>query len=414
MTEIEKVCKNARDSAIELSNLNSNKKNKMLNLIIDVIKNNAGEILSANKIDVINAQKNNMPTHFIDRLTLNQKRLDGIIEGIKNVISLSDPIGEVMETFTPKNGLKITKKRVPVGVIGVIYEARPNVTFDVIALTIKSGNCVVLRGGSDTINSNKKIVGLIKEAFKNNGFNPEYIQLLIDTTREGVLELMKLNKYIDLLIPRGGKSLIESVVKNSTVPVIETGSGNCHVYVHKDADLDMALKILINAKCARVSVCNAAESLLVDKEIAQKFLKTAKAELEKNNVKILGCKETIKIINCQKATDEDFYTEFDDYIISVKVVESLTGAIAHINKYGTKHSDCIVTNDKAAAKEFFNNIDSAAVYHNASTYFTDGFQFGFGAEIGISTQKIHARGPMGLKELTSYKYIVEGNGNIRV
>lgn len=414
MTEIEKVCKAARDSAIELSNLNSDKKNQMLNLIIDVIKNNTLKILDENIIDVENAKRNNMPAHFIDRLTLNEERLFKIIEGIENIINLEDPIGEVLDKFTPENGLKITKKRVPIGVIGVIYEARPNVTFDVIALTLKTGNCVVLRGSSDTINSNKIIVELIKEAFKNKGINENYIQLISDTTRDGVTELMNLREYVDVLIPRGGKSLIESVVKNAKVPVIETGSGNCHVYVHKLANLDMALKILINAKCARPSVCNAAESLLVDEDIAKEFLKISKIELEKNKVKILGCKKTVKIINCTLATDDDFYTEFDDYIISVKVVENLTEAVNHINKYGTKHSDCIVTKDENAAKEFFDKVDSAAVYHNASTYFTDGFQFGFGAEIGISTQKLHARGPMGLKELTSYKYIIEGTGNIRV
>lgn len=414
MTEIEKICQLASDFAVELSVLNSEKKNEMLKVIAGALKTNCEEILSANEVDVELAKKNNMPIHFIDRLSLTKARIDGIIAGINEVVKLEDPVGKIMEKFTPPNGLKIIKKRVPIGVIGIIYEARPNVTCDVIALCIKSGNCVVLRGSSDAINTNIKIVDCVKSKLSESGFNPEYIQLIRDTTRDGANEMMRQNKYINVLIPRGGAKLIQSVVNNSTIPVIETGTGNCHIYVESSADFNMAINILINAKCSKPSVCNAAESLLVDSKIAAEFLPEALEILKLKGIEIRGCEKTCKIFNeCKRAKEEDFYTEYNDLIISVKVVNDICEAIDHINKYGTKHSEAIITKDKSAAEKFFNNIDAAAVYHNASTRFTDGFEFGFGAEMGISNQKIHARGPIGLRELTTYKYIIEGKGNVR-
>lgn len=414
MTEIEKICSLAKDSAMELANLSSEKKDKMLKIIAATLTNNGEAILKANAIDVEAAKNSKMPEHYIDRLTLNESRLEAIKEGILQVVELEDPIGEVLQEFTPKNGLKITKKRVPIGVIGIIYEARPNVTYDVIALCVKSGNCVVLRGSSDTLNTNTEIVDCIKRELSKNDFNPEYIQIIKDSTRDGANEMMKQNQYIDVLIPRGSANLIKSVINNSTIPVIETGTGNCHIYVEDTADFDMAIDILVNAKCSKPSVCNAAESLLVDELIASEFLPKALAALKEKGVEIRGCIRTREVFKDAKAaSEEDFYKEYNDYIISCKVVKDIDEAILHINKYGTHHSEAIISNDKEAVEKFFDNVDAAAVFHNASTRFTDGFEFGFGAEMGISTQKIHARGPIGLKELTSYKYIIEGDGEIR-
>ncbi|MNI49667.1 Gamma-glutamyl phosphate reductase [compost metagenome] len=330
------------------------------------------------------------------------------------MVSLPDPIGEVVSMWKNHANLQIGQQRVPLGVIGIIYEARPNVTLDAAVLCLKTGNATILRGGSEAINSNKAIVKVIGDALEEAGFPRNSVQLVGDTSREVAKEMMKLNKYIDVLIPRGGAGLIKTVVENATVPVIETGIGNCHVYVDGDADLDMAKKILINAKCSRPSVCNACETLLVHENLAEEFLPLVYEGLKEYDVEVRGCERTLKILpDVVKATEEDWDTEFHDYILAVKVIDSLEEAIEHINTHGTKHSEAIVTNNYFNSQKFLKEIDAAAVYVNASTRFTDGFEFGFGAEIGISTQKLHARGPMGLKELTTIKYIIYGEGQIR-
>jgi glutamate-5-semialdehyde dehydrogenase len=406
------LCRAAKDSSRALALMPTEKKNEMLKTAAEALINSGQRILEENRKDVEGAK--DMPKHFIDRLTLTPKRIDDMAMGLNELIKLNDPVGEVMESFVNHCGLEIKKVRVPLGVIGIIYEARPNVTADAIGLCIKSGNCVILRGSKDAILSNKAIVGAIKEALERNGYDSGCIGLVEDTTRKGAEEMMAAVGFIDALIPRGGAGLIKSVVENSKVPVIETGCGNCHVYVEKTADVDMAVDIIINAKTQRPSVCNAAESLLVDEEIAPRFLPRALKELSDRGVEIRGCSKTKKYFEYViLATREDYYTEYNDLIISVKVVKDINEAIDHIEKYSTRHSDAIVTSSEEAIEKFFREVDSAAVYANASTRFTDGFEFGFGAEMGISTQKLHARGPMGLKELTSYKYIVKGNGQLR-
>lgn len=408
--------KNAKKASVILQKLSTNKKNEALEEIAKALCENADYILAENKKDISNAENNGIKKAMIDRLLLTKERIEAMADGVREVIDLKDPIGEFTGAITRPNGLLISEKRVPLGVVGIIYEARPNVTVDAAALTLKTGNACILRGGKEAINSNIALVKIMKDALKRCNLPEDAIgaiEFIEDTTHESANEMMHLNGYIDVLIPRGSARLIQAVVNNSTVPIIETGSGNCHTYVNNDADIDMALEILKNAKVQRPSVCNACESLVVHKDIAKDFLPKAKEMLEECNVEIRGCEETLKIIDVKKATDEDFYTEYNDLIISVKIVDNTDEAIAHINSHNTKHSESIVTKSYEEAQKFTNEIDAACVYVNASTRFTDGNEFGFGAEIGISTQKLHKRGPMGLEALTCTKYIILGNGQIR-
>ncbi len=414
MSDLTLMGENAKKTAYILSNLSSNQKNEGLLKISKKLIDNQDRILAANLSDLKNAKGKSMSDSLIDRLLLNEKRIVNMADSIKQLLDLPDPIGEVISMWTRPNGLQIGQQRVPLGVIGIIYEARPNVTVDAATLCLKAGNAVILRGGSEALNSNKVLVSLVNEALNETDFPEFSVQLLEDTNHETVIEMMKLNKYIDVLIPRGGAGLIQTVVQNSTIPVIETGTGNCHVYVDRNADLAMGQNIIINAKTSRPGVCNAAETLLVDETLAKEFLPEVIIKLKKLNVEIRGCEKTREICSDIKpATEEDWKTEYLDYILAVKVVRDIDEAIAHINEYGTKHSEAIVTNDYNKARKFLKMVDAAAVYVNASTRFTDGFEFGFGAEIGISTQKLHARGPMGLKELTTIKYIIYGDGQTR-
>ncbi len=414
MSELIIKAENAKKASYKLSNTSTVDKNKGLLKIAQMLIDNANDIFAANAIDVENAKAKGVTTALIDRLTLNEKRVNDMAEGLRQIASLPDPVGEVISAWKRPNGLQIGQQRVPLGVIGIIYEARPNVTVDAAGLCLKSGNVAILRGGSEAINSNKAIVNIISKALKEAGIPEAAVQLIEDTGRETAVEMMKLNKYIDVLIPRGGAGLIQTVVKNATVPVIETGTGNCHVYVDGDGDLEMGERIIINAKTSRPAVCNAAETLLVDEKIAEKFIPKALKSLRDMNVEIHGCEKTQKLFSDVKpATEEDWDTEYLDYILAVKVVNGIDEAIEHINAHGTRHSEAIITNDYNKARKFQQEIDAAAVYVNASTRFTDGFEFGFGAEIGISNQKLHARGPLGLKELTTIKYIINGNGQIR-
>lgn len=415
MSNLEVLGKNACGAKLSLLKLDTNKKNSVLLAVAKALRDNAGYIIDENKKDIENGKANNMKIGLLDRLYLDEARIDGMAVGIEKVVMLDDPIGEVTSMTKRPNGMTIGKKRVPLGVVGIIYEARPNVTSDAFALCFKTSNAVILKGGSDAINSNIAIVNVIREALKAEGINENAVILIEDTNRETTKEFMKMNKYVDVLIPRGSASLIKATVENSTIPVIETGTGNCHLFVDESADLDMALNILINAKTQRVGVCNACESLVVHEAVANEFLPKAVATLKEHNVEIRGDK--LAMAACSditiEATEEDFYTEYLDYIISVKTVKDIDEAIDHINEHNTKHSECIVTNDYNNSNRFLEEIDAACVYVNASTRFTDGFEFGFGAEIGISTQKIHARGPMGLNELTTSKYIIYGNGQVR-
>jgi len=404
----------AKEASRKLAVTTTKTKDKALAAMADALTKNARVIIEANSIDLEAGEKKGLSRNLLDRLALDGKRIQGMIKGLNVVKGLPDPIGEVIDQWKRPNGLAIRKVRVPLGVIGIIYEARPNVTADSIALCLKSGNAVILRGGSDAIQSNIEIAKTMADAAYAAGIPQGSIQLIQDTNRATAEELMKARDYIDVLIPRGGRGLIQTVVQKSQVPTIETGEGNCHAYVEKTADLKKALAIVINAKCQRPSVCNAIETLLVDDSIATEFLPKIKKELDKNGVEIRGCAKTVKILpDAKKATEEDWKTEFLSLTLDIKMVPGVQAAIDHINKYGTKHSETIMTKDKKAAAKFQAEIDSAAVYVNASTRFTDGFEFGFGAEIGISTQKLHARGPMGLPELTSYKYLIDGKGQIR-
>ena len=372
------------------------------------------EILEANQIDFDRAKKNGMRAALLDRLRLSKERILGMSEGLLQVAALEDPIGEVTGMKLRPNGLRIGQRRVPLGVIGIIYEARPNVTADAFGLCFKSGNTCILKGGSDAIESNRKIVKVIREALKKEGLPEDALLFISDTNRETTQEFMKMNSYVDVLIPRGSAGLIQSVVENSTIPVIETGTGNCHIFVDETADFEMALEIIYNAKTQRIGVCNSCESLVVSAKIAEEFLPLLKSRLEEKQVEIRGDERARKILPLiTAATEEDWGQEYLDYIISLKIVDNFEEAVSHINRYNTKHSDAIVTQDYRHAERFLNEIDAAAVYVNASTRFTDGFEFGFGAEIGISTQKLHARGPMGLKELTTLKYVIYGDGQIR-
>lgn len=414
MNELINKGKKAKEVSFILSNLSTLEKNKGLNAMANSLVNNKEEILKANKIDLQASMEKGTSKSMLDRLALTEERIEGMSNGLRQVVALPDPIGEVLGMWTRPNGLQIGQKRVPLGVIGIIYEARPNVTSDAAGLCFKAGNAVILRGGSEAINSNKAIVKVLREGLKSVGLPEDSIQLIEDTSREVATEMMKLNDYIDVLIPRGGAGLIQAVVKNATVPVIETGTGNCHIYVDEYADFEMAKNIVINAKTSRPSVCNAAEKLLVHEKIAKDFMPIILKALRDKDVEIRGDKSSIAYdSSIKKANKEEWYNEYLDYTIGVKIVTDINEAINHINKFGSGHSEAIVTKSYEASQTFLQKVNAAAVYVNASTRFTDGEEFGFGAEIGISTQKLHARGPMGLKELTTVKYIIFGNGQIR-
>ena len=413
MEYIETLGANAKAAEPAISVMGTNEKNRVLSEISSLLRSHVTEIIGANKLDIETARANGMSEAMIDRLTLTEQRIGGMADGVDKVISLPDPVGAVIGGSDLPNGLHVIKKRVPIGTIGIIFESRPNVTVDAATLCFKAGNTVILRGGSDAINSNKALVGLMRTALRNCGVNENAVQLVEDTSRAVANAMMKLNKYIDLLIPRGGGGLIHAVIENATIPVIQTGEGNCHVYVDESADIDMAVNIINNAKTQRPSVCNAIENILVHEKAAPELFRKLDM-LWQGRVAIRGDEETAKLVKVEKiADDTDYATEFLDYRLSSKVVKSLDEAIEHINRFGTKHSECIVTQSLRSAEIFQQRIDAAAVYVNASTRFTDGFEFGLGAEIGISTQKLYARGPMGLEALTTYKYLINGNGQIR-
>ncbi|MBQ7203171.1 MAG: glutamate-5-semialdehyde dehydrogenase [Eubacterium sp.] len=411
---VQELGQRAKKTQVFLSQVSTEDKNRALISIADALENNKEAIIKANDIDIENGKTAGLGDGLLDRLMLDSERIDGIASGVREVAALEDACGKVVYEYEKDNGLKIQKITVPIGVIGIIYEARPNVTADAAALCLKSGNSVILRGGKEAINSNKAIVKIMQDALESAGFPRDVVQLVEDTDRSSATEMMKMTDYLDCLIPRGGKGLIKSVVENSTVPVIETGSGNCHIYVDKTADIDMAAEIIFNAKTQRISVCNACESLVIHKDIIAAALPAIKVRLDEMNVQVRGdeCAQQV-CDDIYPATEEDFYTEYLDYIISVKTVDSVEEAIDHINEHSTGHSEAIITNDDAAAKLFMQCIDSSSVYVNASTRFTDGGEFGLGAEIGISTQKLHARGPMGIDGLTSTKYLIFGNGQVR-
>ena len=404
----------AKESKYKLGIMDSADKNKVILAVADALIKNSNDIISANEIDMQNGEIKGLSQGLLDRLKLNFERIEGRAEGLRQVAALDDPIGMIVETFERPNGLLIKKKLVPIGVVGVIYEARPNVTADVFGLCYKTGNAVILKGGSDALESNKAIVKIIRQTILELGFDENAVTLIEDTSRESTNQMMRLNGYIDVLIPRGGAGLIKSVVENASVPVIETGSGNCHIYVDYDADIDMAIDIIENAKTQRIGVCNACESLVIHENIASRLLPKLNERLKSHGVVVHADEKAKKLMDgAENATEKDFATEYLDYIISVKTVSSIEEAIEHINKFNTGHSESIITNDKSNSEKFLAGVDAACVYVNASTRFTDGFEFGFGAEIGISTQKLHARGPMGLMALTSYKYTIYGNGQIR-
>lgn len=414
MNMLEAMGEKARTASYALAKLSAAEKNNLLNICADALTKNAESIINENKKDLTLARSANIKESLLDRLMLNNDRIEYMALGLRQIASLDDPIGEVLYMKNLPNGLTVGQKRVAMGVIGIIYESRPNVTSDAFGLCFKASSAVILRGGKEAINSNRAIVNVFKNTIESAGLNPDFVQIIEDTSRETATEFMKLNKYVDVLIPRGGAGLIQSVVMNSTIPVIETGTGNCHIFIDKSANLTNALPIVINAKTQRPGVCNALETLLVHRDIAEVFLPDVCAELKSNKVEIRGDSVTASIVrDIVPAADDDYATEFLDLCIAVKVVDDVDEAIAHIQKYSTGHSEAIITEDYSNANKFLNEVDSAAVYVNASTRFTDGFEFGFGAEIGISTQKLHARGPMGLKELTTTKYIIYGNGQIR-
>lgn len=414
MSSLISLGKKAKEASYILGNLSSKDKNDALYAMADFLIENSKVIIEANKKDLETSRIKGTSESMLDRLALNEARIEGMANGLRQVAALEDPVGEVLGMWTRPNGLQIGKKRVPMGVIGIIYEARPNVTSDAAGLCFKSGNAVILRGGSEAINSNKAIAEALREGLKSVGLVEDAVQLVEDTAREVATEMMKLNDYIDVLIPRGGAGLIKAVVNNATVPVIETGTGNCHIYVDEDCDFEMAKNIIINAKTSRPSVCNAAEKLLINEKIAGKFMPIIFEALRENGVEIRG-DESLKALDDSVilASEEEWYNEYLDYTIGVKIIKDIDEAINHINKFGSGHSEAIVTKSYEASQIFLQKVNAAAVYVNASTRFTDGEEFGFGAEIGISTQKLHARGPMGLKELTTIKYIIFGNGQIR-
>ncbi len=414
MYDLISIGKKAKKASFDLMTLKSDLKSRAMLAIADELIKNTDEILKENEKDLEALLKNKEKASFYDRLKLTKERIEQIAEGVRQVNLLPDPVGEVTEMVKRPNGLVIGRKRVPLGVIGIIYEARPNVTVDAAVLCLKTSNACILRGGSEAINSNKILVNIMKKALISVGVTDSAVSLIEDTSREIAAEMMRLNEYIDVLIPRGGAGLIKTVVNTATVPVIETGTGNCHIYVEESADINMAASIIENAKTTRVSVCNACESLLIDEKIAALALPLIYEKLKAHNVEIFGCEKTCKILSdAILATEDDYKREYLDYKISVKIVKDTDEAIKHINHYSTKHSESIITSNYEKSQKFLEEVDSAAVYVNASTRFTDGFEFGFGAEIGISTQKLHARGPLGLRELTTSKYIIYGNGQIR-
>ena len=412
--ELMEIGRRARDTEPLMRKLPTAKKNSLLLQCAKDLQAHAAEIIAANALDMEQGRQNGMAAGLLDRLLLTEARIDGMAEGLCQLAALDDPIGEVLGMKKRPNGLLIGQKRVPLGVVGIIYEARPNVTADAFGLCFKTGNVVILKGGSDAIHSNEAIVACIRRSLGDAGLPEDAIQLITDTSRETTTAFMKMNEYVDVLIPRGGAGLIRAVVNNSTIPVIETGTGNCHIFVDESADLDMAVNIILNAKTQRVGVCNACESLVVHEKIKDALLPVLSAKLREKDVEIRADEKALPLVqDGVPATDEDWGREYLDYIISVKTVSSVDEAIAHINRYNTKHSEAIITSSYENAQRFLDEVDAAAVYVNASTRFTDGFEFGFGAEIGISTQKLHARGPMGLNALTTTKYIIYGNGQIR-
>lgn len=413
MTALQETGQKAVQAKYEVQKLSEKEKNRTLLTIAEALVAETDRILAANEKDLARAEEKGMKAGLIDRLRLTEERIKGMAEGIEKVTQLPDPVGELLETIHRPNGLVIEKRRVPLGVVGIIYESRPNVTADAFSLCFKSGNAVILKGGSDALYSNKAIVSVIREGLEKSSVTEDAISFIDATDRAVTMEFMKMKEYVDVLIPRGGAGLIRSVVENSTIPVIETGTGNCHIYIDEDADLAKAIPIIINAKTQRLGVCNACESLVVHEKIREKLLPDLAKALSEKSVEIRGDEKIGEVINCVPATEEDYGTEYLDAIISMKTVKNVDEAIAHINKYNTKHSEAIITENREHAEKFLNEVDAACVYVNASTRFTDGFEFGFGAEIGISTQKLHARGPMGLRELTSYKYRITGNGQIR-
>ncbi|MGB9791436.1 MAG: glutamate-5-semialdehyde dehydrogenase [Thermacetogeniaceae bacterium] len=413
-SELKEIGRKAKEAAYRMATLSTNQKNEALLAMAKALEERSAIILAANETDMEEGRAKGLSNALLDRLLLTPERIREMAEGLRALAALPDPVGEVVKMWTRPNGLQIGKMRVPLGVVGIIYEARPNVTVDAAGLCLKSGNAVILRGGSEAINSNKAIASVISMAATNAGIPDGAIQLIGTTDREAVNIMMKMNEYIDVLIPRGGAGLIQTVVQNATVPVLETGVGNCHVYVEEDADLEMAKRIVVNAKTQRPGVCNAMETLLVHEAVAPAFLPMVAEALREKGVELRGCPRTCEIIpDCIPATEDDWKTEYLDLILAIRVVSDLEEAIEHIHTYGTKHSEAIVTSSYKKAREFLQRVDAAAVYVNASTRFTDGYQFGFGAEIGISTQKLHARGPMGLEELTTTKYIIFGDGQIR-
>lgn len=413
MKSLEELCRTAAQAKYEVQKLCAEEKNRALEAVAEALIANQETILKANEIDISNGQEKGMHSGLLDRLRLSTDRIKAMAQGLLQIAALPDPVGEVLERFERPNGLRIEKRRVPLGVIGIIYESRPNVTADAFGLCFKSGNAVILKGGSDAIHSNRAIAEVIRDALAGSGADKEAIQLIKTADRSVTREFMRMKQYVDVLIPRGGAGLIRSVVENSTIPVIETGTGNCHIYVDEYADLTKAIPIILNAKTQRIGVCNACESLVIHEAVREAFLPELAKALKEKNVEIRGDKAACEVIDCQPAMREDYGKEYLDYMISIKTVQSLEEAIAHINRYNTGHSDAILSENEENICRFLNEVDSACAYANASTRFTDGFEFGFGAEIGISTQKLHARGPMGLRELTSYKYVIRGTGQVR-
>lgn len=412
MTYIEEKGKLLKAAEKQLSIASTKDKNIALEKVAQAIEARREEILRANQEDIKAGKASDMSAALIDRLTLNNERLDGIIEGIRTVIKLPDPIWKSNKVWTLENGLTISQMTTPLGTIGIVYESRPNVTVDAFSLALKSGNCIILRGSSSAIKSNTALVQAIKEGLSNSPISEDVVQFIDDTDRDLVLDMLKANDYIDLIIPRGGRGLIQFVIQNATVPTLQTGEGNCHTFIDESANLEAALKILINAKTQRLGVCNTCETLLVHEAIKDDFLPMA-YEAIKDKIELRGCPRTLEVIQVREATEEDYWEEYLDAILAVKVVKDVDEAIAHINKYGTKHSEAIVTESLTNANKFQRQVDASSVYVNASTRFTDGGEFGFGAEMGISTQKTHARGPVGLEQLTTYKYLIMGQGQVR-
>ncbi len=415
MFDMNKLGQAAQNASRILATTSTEKKNAALLAIADAIRKRKGEWLAANAEDIASAKASGMRLSLLDRLTLTESRIDSVVNGILEAVALPDPVGETLKTTTRPNGLRIVRKRVPLGVIGIIYEARPNVTVDAAVLCLKAGNACILRGGKEAISSNRCITGIMQEALASAGLPESAVSLITDTSRDSAKALMHLNQYIDVLIPRGGAGLIRTVVAESTVPVIRTGEGVCHIYVDETADLNMAASVLFNAKCSRPSVCNAVECVLVNSQIASAFFEKAIPLLDTKAVELRADARALSLLGdrAKAAAEEDWDTEYGDQILAVRIVDTLEEAIDFITLHGTQHSECIMTSSPESAEAFLNRIDAAAVYVNASTRFTDGGEFGLGAEIGISTQKLHARGPMGLEELTSYKYVVYGDGQIR-